>query len=145
MFVFWYHSPNVLDTPHICDISRLRVNSVEGNGRHWWPLGLKVSIHVPSLASESGRASGSNESNSSVCGVSRAGLWPIIYIHTHIYPSLAPESSSPRQTREPDSYVCGVSRAGLWPSRYISVSEPGFRVKLPEADSRARLVRVWAP
>jgi hypothetical protein len=23
--VFWYHSPNVLDTPHICDISRLRV------------------------------------------------------------------------------------------------------------------------
>jgi hypothetical protein len=22
--VFWYHSPNVLDTPHICDISRLR-------------------------------------------------------------------------------------------------------------------------
>jgi hypothetical protein len=25
LFVFWYHSPNVLDTPHICDISRLRV------------------------------------------------------------------------------------------------------------------------
>jgi hypothetical protein len=26
LFVFWYHSPNFLDTPHICDISRLRVN-----------------------------------------------------------------------------------------------------------------------
>jgi hypothetical protein len=26
LFVFWYHSPNVLDTPHICNISRLRVN-----------------------------------------------------------------------------------------------------------------------
>jgi hypothetical protein len=25
LFVFWYHSPNVLDTPHICSISRLRV------------------------------------------------------------------------------------------------------------------------
>jgi hypothetical protein len=26
LFVFWYHSPNILDTPHICNISRLRVN-----------------------------------------------------------------------------------------------------------------------
>jgi hypothetical protein len=26
VFVFWYHSPNFLDTPHIYDISRLRVN-----------------------------------------------------------------------------------------------------------------------
>jgi hypothetical protein len=25
LFVFWYHSPNVLDTPHICNISGLRV------------------------------------------------------------------------------------------------------------------------
>jgi hypothetical protein len=25
LFVFWYHSPIVLDTVHICDISRLRV------------------------------------------------------------------------------------------------------------------------
>jgi hypothetical protein len=25
LFVFWYHSPNVEDTPHICNISRLRV------------------------------------------------------------------------------------------------------------------------
>jgi hypothetical protein len=25
LFVFWYHSPNILDTPHICDISGLRV------------------------------------------------------------------------------------------------------------------------
>jgi hypothetical protein len=27
LFVFWYHSPNVLDTPHIYDISRLRVKT----------------------------------------------------------------------------------------------------------------------
>jgi hypothetical protein len=27
LFVFWYHSPNVLGTPHICNISRLRVNT----------------------------------------------------------------------------------------------------------------------
>jgi hypothetical protein len=25
LFVFWYHSQNFLDTPHICDVSRLRV------------------------------------------------------------------------------------------------------------------------
>jgi hypothetical protein len=25
LFVFWYHSPNVLDTLHICNISWLRV------------------------------------------------------------------------------------------------------------------------
>jgi hypothetical protein len=29
LFVFWYHSPNVLDTPHICNISWLRVNESE--------------------------------------------------------------------------------------------------------------------
>jgi hypothetical protein len=29
LFVFWYHSPNVLDTPHICNISRLRVQSTK--------------------------------------------------------------------------------------------------------------------
>jgi hypothetical protein len=28
LFVFWYHSPNVLDRPHICNISRLRVHLV---------------------------------------------------------------------------------------------------------------------
>jgi hypothetical protein len=27
--VFWYHSPNVLDTLHICNISWLRVNGFE--------------------------------------------------------------------------------------------------------------------
>jgi hypothetical protein len=27
LFVFWYHSPNVLDTPHICNISWLRVKT----------------------------------------------------------------------------------------------------------------------
>jgi hypothetical protein len=32
LFVFWYHSPNVLDTLHICNISWLRVK--EGRG-HW--------------------------------------------------------------------------------------------------------------
>jgi len=31
------------------------------------------------------------------------------------------------------------------PEIYINISEPGSRVKLPEADSRGRLVRVWAP
>jgi hypothetical protein len=31
LFVFWYHSPNVLDTPHIYNVSRLRVN---------WNVGL---------------------------------------------------------------------------------------------------------
>jgi hypothetical protein len=29
-FVFWYHSPNVLDTPRICNISRLRVKEWRG-------------------------------------------------------------------------------------------------------------------
>jgi hypothetical protein len=38
-------------------------------------LTLKVLIHVRVRL-----GSGSNESNWSVCGVSRAGLWPIIYI-----------------------------------------------------------------
>jgi hypothetical protein len=28
LFVFWYHSPNVLDTLHICNISWLRVKVV---------------------------------------------------------------------------------------------------------------------
>jgi hypothetical protein len=28
LFVFWYHSPNFLDTPHICNISGLRVNGM---------------------------------------------------------------------------------------------------------------------
>jgi hypothetical protein len=27
--VFWYHSPNVLDTLHICNISLLRVKVIE--------------------------------------------------------------------------------------------------------------------
>jgi hypothetical protein len=38
LFVFWYHSPNFLDTPHIhihihivCNISGLRANKVEVN------------------------------------------------------------------------------------------------------------------
>jgi hypothetical protein len=30
-------------------------------------------------------------------------------------------------------------------ANYIYISESGSRVKLPEADSQARLVRVWAP
>jgi hypothetical protein len=32
LFVFWYHSPNVLDTLHICNISWLRVNRAYGEG-----------------------------------------------------------------------------------------------------------------
>jgi hypothetical protein len=31
LFVFWYHSPNVLDTPHIWSISRLRVKQKNAN------------------------------------------------------------------------------------------------------------------
>jgi hypothetical protein len=34
LFVFWYHSPNALDTPHICNISRLRVKQVMHKIRH---------------------------------------------------------------------------------------------------------------
>jgi hypothetical protein len=30
LFVFWYHSPNVLDTLHICNISWLRVKAPPG-------------------------------------------------------------------------------------------------------------------
>jgi hypothetical protein len=30
-FVFWYHSPNVLDTPHLCNISWLRVKEMHGS------------------------------------------------------------------------------------------------------------------
>jgi hypothetical protein len=28
LFDFWYNSPNFLDTPHICDTSRLTVNKL---------------------------------------------------------------------------------------------------------------------
>jgi len=49
--------------------------------------------------------SGSNESNSSVCGMSRAGMHSCVC--GELYPSLAPESSSPRRSREPGSYVYG--------------------------------------
>jgi len=52
--------------------------------------------------------SGSNESNSPVCGVSRDRIYSCVC--GEIYPSLAPESSSPRRTCEPDSYVYGHLR-----------------------------------
>jgi hypothetical protein len=32
LFVFWYHSPSFLDTPLICDISRLRVKANKPSG-----------------------------------------------------------------------------------------------------------------
>jgi len=41
--------------------------------------------------------------------------------------------------------VCGVLDESTHACVVIYISEPGSRVKLPEADSRARLVRVWAP
>jgi hypothetical protein len=41
--------------------------------------------------------------------------------------------------------VWGVTSRTLADYIYTYTSEPGSRVKLPEADSRARLVRVWAP
>jgi hypothetical protein len=34
LFVFWYHSPKFLDTPHICDISGLRVNDTPVQKRY---------------------------------------------------------------------------------------------------------------
>jgi hypothetical protein len=40
VFVFWYHSPDVLDTPHIYDISTLRVNSRQSQS----PRGLKTRL-----------------------------------------------------------------------------------------------------
>jgi hypothetical protein len=40
LFVFWYHSPNVLDIPHICNISRLRVLKI----RHYFEKTLFYSI-----------------------------------------------------------------------------------------------------
>jgi hypothetical protein len=39
LFVFWYHSLNVLDTPHICNISRLRVKATScacGSSSFMW-------------------------------------------------------------------------------------------------------------
>jgi hypothetical protein len=36
LFVFWHHSPNVLDPPHICNISRLRVNDINIAGLSLW-------------------------------------------------------------------------------------------------------------
>jgi hypothetical protein len=32
LFVFWYQSPNFLDTPHICNISSLRVKGLNKDG-----------------------------------------------------------------------------------------------------------------
>jgi hypothetical protein len=40
--VFWYHSPNILDTLHICNISWLRVNSVWGSLYNTWTIVLQV-------------------------------------------------------------------------------------------------------
>jgi hypothetical protein len=34
LFVFWYHSSNFLDTPHICDISMRRVKQKICHLRH---------------------------------------------------------------------------------------------------------------
>jgi hypothetical protein len=44
LFVFWYHSPKILDTLHICNISWLRVNSP--SLIRWFP----VSIHPNTIS-----------------------------------------------------------------------------------------------
>jgi hypothetical protein len=44
-----HHSPNFLDTPHICDISRLRVKVVPRNLEYWWIPAVgnsSVSFHI---------------------------------------------------------------------------------------------------
>jgi hypothetical protein len=46
LFVLWYHSPNVLDTPHICNISRLRVKP------KFYRLPRQWSLRGPFLAKE---------------------------------------------------------------------------------------------
>jgi hypothetical protein len=43
---FWYHSPNVLDTPHIWNISRLRVKTEIG---HVLWVGYSVAQSVEAL------------------------------------------------------------------------------------------------
>jgi hypothetical protein len=43
LFVFWYHLPNFLDTPHICDVSRLRAKAM----RRPLPLELQfAAVHI---------------------------------------------------------------------------------------------------
>jgi hypothetical protein len=78
---------------------RFRVDSNPG-------FSVKVPRHVGVwLASPAWLGSASNESNSSVCGASPAGIHSCVC--GEIYPSLASEPSSTRRTREPDSYVYG--------------------------------------
>jgi hypothetical protein len=55
LFVFWYHSLNVLDTPRICNISRLRVKCIITNTMHclflvYW---IKIPLHVSGIYSSS--------------------------------------------------------------------------------------------
>jgi hypothetical protein len=46
LFIFWYHSPNVLDTPHtrICDISRLSVKNALKSYRKYWYVAVDLSL-----------------------------------------------------------------------------------------------------
>jgi hypothetical protein len=41
LLVFWYHSPNVLDTLHICNISWLRVNNLYFSPNIVWVIKSK--------------------------------------------------------------------------------------------------------
>jgi hypothetical protein len=47
LFVFWYHSPNVLDTLHICNISWLRVKAYVASTAQtlgsWGQIPIRVS------------------------------------------------------------------------------------------------------
>jgi len=88
--------------------------------------------------------SGSNESNSSVCGMSRAGIHSCVC--GEIYPSLAPESSSPRRTREPGSYVYGQTLTCMdrllrvWTDSCVWTDSYVYGQTLTCMD---RLLRVW--
>jgi hypothetical protein len=55
--VFWYYSPNVLNTPHICDISRLRVkvHLPAGSEKEIQIINEGLSfVHVQTVADEVG-------------------------------------------------------------------------------------------
>jgi hypothetical protein len=48
LFVFWYHSPNVLDTPHICNVSRVRVKLYDQDSPQYFLCSQHHNI-VPAL------------------------------------------------------------------------------------------------
>jgi hypothetical protein len=51
--VFWYHSPNILDTLHICNISWLRVKDIQVRDKHITVHTLIFEINESNLTIES--------------------------------------------------------------------------------------------